>query len=130
MFVYFIRNIERFRTRPAEIFLHGNDVVFTKRRAMGRGLALFSRAAIANLRMHRNKGRVFCISFSCFDCFADSFHIVAVSYFQQLETKRFHAFLYIFRKGNIRTAFDGNIIAVIENNQFAQAQCACQGKCF
>ena len=73
---------------------------------------------------------MFPIGFRFFDGFADSFQIVAVGNFQRLEAEGLHPFLHVFRKGDIRAAFDGDVVAVVQDDQLAQAQRACQREGF
>ena len=108
------RNIEGlFRFRPAKVFLQCLDVLLTERLAMCTGFALFCRAAKADLRLDRDKGRTLFVCLRLFDGLADCSNIIAIFYGDRLETKCFHTLLDIFREGNIGIALDGNLVAVI-----------------
>ena len=89
---------------------------------MGIGRPLFSRAAITDLSLDGDERRMFFVSLCFFDGFADGSHIRSVFDGDGLEAEGRHAGLNIFRKGQIRTAFDGNAVAVVKDNQFRQAK--------
>ena len=123
MGINILRNVEGlFWFRPAQIFLEGLDIINAERFAMCAGFTLFCRAAVTNLRLNRDEGRMFFVSLGRFNSFANSFQIIAIFYSQRLETESLHTFFHIFREGNIRAAFDGNLIGIIKHNQFGEAE--------
>ena len=122
MRIDFVGNVERFlRFRPAQVFFHGDDVFFTQRRAMSGSRTLFSRAAIADLGLDGDERRMFFIGFCFFDSSADGVEIRAVFDGDRLEAESSHAGLDIFGKGDVRVAFDGNVVAIVEDDEFGQA---------
>ena len=122
----FIRDVERFlRLRPAEVFFHSDDIFFTERRTVSGSRTLLSRAAVANLGLDGDERRMFFVGFCFFNGFADGFKIRAVFDSDRLEAEGSHAALDIFRKGDIRAAFDGNAVAVIEDDEFIEAERTC-----
>lgn len=95
---------------------------------MSIGRTLFSRAAVTDLGLNGNERRMFFIGFCFFDSFADSIHVRTVFDGDSLEAESGHTGLDIFREGQIRTAFNGNAVAVIKNNQLGQAKGSGQGR--
>ena len=131
MSIDFVRDVEGFlRFRPAQVFFHGDDVFFTQRRAMSGSRALFGRAAIADLGLDGNERRMFLVGFGFFDGFADGIEVRAVFDGNRLETEGSHAGLDIFRKGDVRIAFDRDVVAIVEDDEFGKAECPCQGEGF
>ena len=96
---------------------------------MSAGLALLSRAAVADLGLNRNKGRTRGIRLCLLDGSADGIQVIAVLHSQQLESKRLHALLHVLRKCDVRASLNGNLIGIVEHDQLAKAQGPCQGKC-
>ena len=97
---------------------------------MSIGRTLFSRAAVTDLGLNGNERRMFFISFCFFDSLADGSHVRAVFDGDGLEAESGHAGLDIFREGQVRTAFNGNAVAVIKNDQLGQTKGSGQGKGF
>ena len=91
-------------------------------------LALLGRASEADLRLNGDERRMLSVFFCLLDGSSDCFQIIAVFHGDRLETERFHAFLDILGKCDIRTSLDGNFIGIIEDDQFGQSQCSCQRK--
>ena len=127
MSVNFLRNVKRFfRFRPAQVLFKSFYILLTQRLAMSASFALFSRAAIADLRLNRNEGRMLFISLSSFNSLANSFKVIAIFDRNRLEAEGSHACLNILREGDIRITLDGDFIGIIEDNQFGQAKRASQ----
>ena len=97
---------------------------------MRTGLALFCRAAIADLRFDRNERRMLFIRLRFLYGTGNRRQVIAILYGDRLEAKCRHALLDIFRKRNIRASLNRYLIAVIENDKLGKAQCACQGESF
>ncbi len=85
-----------------------------------------SRTAIANVRLDFNKRRANFISFSRFNRRAEYFKVVAVLNCQSLEIECRDALLNVFAKRNVRGAFNRDSVAVLQDNQRAQADSARQ----
>ena len=113
---------------PAQVLLGCLQVFLPQRLAMSTGLALLCRTAVADLGMDGNKGRTLLVSLCFLDGPADSSQISAVSHIDSLEAECLHALLHILSEGNISIALDGNVVAVIDDNQLGQAKGACQGE--
>lgn len=65
------------------------------------------------------------------DGLGDPFQVVvAVVYLLHVPAVGFIAFAHIFRKGDFRSAVDGDVVAVVEHDQLAQLQVAGQRSCF
>ena len=64
-------------------------------------------------------------------CFLDRgfnrVHVLAVRHAQHLPAVGLEAGLHTFRKGDVRAAFDGDLVVVVQVDQLAQAQGAGQG---
>ncbi|MPM73315.1 hypothetical protein SDC9_120295 [bioreactor metagenome] len=77
-----------------------------------------------------DQSRFFGFSFRFFDGFRDGFQIIAVLDQDMLPTVSFETGSYIFRKGFRSRAVQGNIIGVVQTDQFSQFQVAGQAGCF
>ena len=93
---------------------------------MSAGLALLSRAAVADLGLNRDEGRTCGICLCLLDGLADGIQVIAVLHGQQLESKCLHALLYILCKCDVRASLNGNLIGIVEHDQLAKAQGSCQ----
>lgn len=105
MCVDILRDVEGLvRLRPAEVLLERLDVLLAERLAVRTGLALLSRAAVADLRAHRDEGRMLLVSLRLFDGLADGLEVIAVLDRDRLEAEGAHAGLDVFREGDVRVA--------------------------
>ena len=92
-------------------------------------LALFCRAAEADLRLDGDKGRMLGICLCSLDRLADRVDIIAIFYSDRLETKCLHTLLYILTECDVRASLDGDAVGIIENNQLGKSQGTCQREC-
>ena len=131
MIIDSLRNVEGLlRLRPAQVLLESLDVFFPQRLTMCTGFALLSRAAITDLGLDRDEGRMLLISLGCFDCLADCFQIIAIFDRDRLETECSHTGLDILGKSDIRAALDRNLVRIIEHDKLGQAKRASQREGF
>ena len=127
MGIYFIRHDEALvRLRPAEVLLQGFDVLLAERLAMGTGFALLGRAAVADLRVNRDEGRMLMVSLGCLDRETDGFEVIAILDLERLPAEGFHAALHVLGEGEVGAALDGDVVAVVEDDELRQAQRAGQ----
>ena len=123
---YFFGNVECFiYIRPAQIFFCQFDFFITQRFAVSRCFALFVGRTVTDLCFDFDDGG-FVGCFCFFDCSFDCSYIVAVSHFLCIPAVCFKTFQNIFRKSCCCIAFDCDVVAVIQYNQFVQTHCACQ----
>ena len=88
---------------------------------MCRCFTLFSRAAVSDLSMKNDQRRSFCISLSCFDRCADSSEVISIFYLEYAKSLGLKTLCSIFCKCDICISFDGNIVRVVENDQFSKS---------
>ena len=88
---------------------------------MCRCFTLFSRAAVSDLSMKNDKGRSLGISLSCFDRCADSSEVISIFYLEYAKSIGLKTLCSIFCKCDICISFDGNIVRVVENDQFSKS---------
>ena len=93
---------------------------------MSAGSTLLCRTAITDFCVNTNERRSGSISLGLFDSCANSGTVSTISHIYGLETEGFHALHNILGEGNISAAFNGNTVAVINNNELAQAQSTCK----
>ena len=118
-----VRDVEALiRLRPAEIFLKRLDILDAERLAMGAGLALLCRAAIADFRLDRDERRMLLVRFRLFDGLADGCEVVAILDRDRLEAECLHALLHVLAERDVRAALDGDAVAVIEDDELREAE--------
>ena len=88
---------------------------------MCRCFTLFSRAAVSDLSVKNDQRRLFGISLSCFNRCTDSCKIISVFYLEYTKSIGFKTLCSIFCKCDICISFDGNIVRVVENDQFSKS---------
>ena len=88
------------------------------------GLCLtFQGAAKSNFASHNNERGLFFFGFGGFKSFGNSRQIIGISNFQDLPAIGFITRGNILIEGEIGRAFNGDFIAVIDHNEFAQLLC-------
>ena len=118
-----LRDVEGLvRFRPAEVLLECLDVLLAERLAVRAGLALLCRAAVADQRLDRDEGRMLLVGLRLFDGLADGLEVVAVLDRDRLEAEGTHAGLDVFREGDVRVAFDGDLIGIVEDDELREAE--------
>ncbi len=123
-------HIECFLILPAEILSERGNIFRSERLAVRNRLALLGRAAVADLGLHGDEGRTGRIRFCFFDRSADGSKIRTVFHGDELEAESFETLLDILGEGDIRAAFDGDPVGIIEDDQLAEAERAGQGHGF
>ena len=83
-------------------------------------------AAETDMGLHDDQGRFPGFFLGRFDGFGQGFHIFGRSHPEHLPAISLEPGAYIFPEGDVRAAFDGDLIVIIEENQFPQTQSACQ----
>ena len=89
-------------------------------------LALLSRAAVTDLRLHGNHGRLRLLGLCSLNGSADGIKVISVLNNEGLEAHSPESCLYIFGKCDVGIAFDADLVAVIENNQLRKTKGACK----
>ena len=97
---------------------------------MRRRLALLRRTAIADFSFDLYKGRTIFLRLCLVNRPADSGKIVAVCHGERLEAESLHTLFDIFRKGDVRTAFNGNIVRIVKNDKLTKTECTRKRECF
>ena len=95
---------------------------------MGACLALLGRAAVSDLCLYRDKGRMPGIFFRLLNGGANGLQVITVLHSEGLETKGSHAGGYILGKSQVCASLDGNAVGIVQNDQFMKAHGACKGK--
>ena len=87
--------------------------------------------SVADGGLDNNQGRLVGDFLGFLDGLGDPFQVVvAILYFLHMPAVGFIAFAHIFRKGDFRSAVDGDVVAVVKHDQLAQLQVAGQRSCF
>ena len=122
MAVNFVGHVESFvGIRIVESFFERDDVFDAERFAVARRRILLDRGE-SDVRLDFDKRRAIFVSLRRRDCLADCVDVVAVLNRPRAESERLHALLNVFGERNIRRAFDCDSVAVVQNNQLAQAE--------
>ncbi|MPM77653.1 hypothetical protein SDC9_124661 [bioreactor metagenome] len=100
---------------------HCFNRVFTQRFAVCAG-GIRLRRAVRNLRVNDDKRRMRFVRFCGLNGVVDRADIFAVRKLLHRPAVRFEALTDIFGKRKIRAAFNGNLVAVVEQNQLAEAK--------
>ncbi|CCK15451.1 hypothetical protein BN136_1461 [Cronobacter universalis NCTC 9529] len=124
-FVDFIRNFKR-RIVPAELFAGQRHFFFAKRRAVGLLFARFVRRAEANHGTTNNQRRFIGNLFRFFNSAFDSLGIVAVNLMHYVPVVGFKTFGGVVGKPALGLAINGNAVVIVEANELAEAQRACE----
>ena len=118
--IYLFRYEECFFARPVEVLLHLCDVLITQRLAVCACLALLARATVTDLSLNLDHGRsgevCLCLSDSCCHCI----NIVTVLNGNGLESVSIETCLNILSKCDVGAAFDGNLVAIVKNDELAK----------
>ncbi len=86
---------------------------------MGFGRAFFIRRAFTNSGFTANNAGLSGIGFSCFNSFGHGVDIVAVYVGHHVPTVASEALRNVFAKPAIYVAINGDIVVVVQHNQFA-----------
>ena len=97
--------------------------------SVGGSLALLGGTAVADLGADGEEGRMLLVCLCLLNGLANSRQIVAVLHGDGLEPESLHALLHILGKGKIRTALNGDIVAVVKNDELGKSQCPRQREC-
>ena len=57
-----------------------------------------------------------------FDGLADGLEVVAILDRDRLEAEGTHAGLDVFREGDVRVAFDGDLVGIVEDDELREAE--------
>ena len=97
---------------------------------MARFAALLCRAAVCDGRLDDDEGRPFLLFLGFFDRGGDGFHIlVAVLYLEHLPAIGFIALFHIFVEGAVDVALDGDIVLIVQHDEFPELLRARKGAC-
>jgi len=96
---------------------------------VGACLALFSRAAEADLSLDGDEGRMLSISLCNLNCCADGIDICSVFNGNCLEAECFHALFHVLAECDVCASLDGDAVGIVENDKFTKSKCSCKGEC-
>ena len=113
------------RSLPVIEFPHGGNVVRPQGFAMGGSLALLG-GPVGNVGMDDDQGRG-AGGFGLGDGRLNGCHVLAVGHLLHVPAVGFVTLLHILGEGDIRTAFDGDPVAIIEDDQLVELHHPCQG---
>ena len=91
---------------------------------MGTCLALFSRAAEADLRLDGDEGRMLSISLCNLNCCADRVDICSVFNGDRLEAECFHALFHVLAECDVCASLDGDTVGIVENDELSESKCS------
>ena len=97
---------------------------------MSGSLALLCRAAIADLCANDDHRWPLRICLSGLKGCADGVKIIAILYPEYAEAVCLHALCHILRKSDICVSLDGDLIGIVDHDQFPKPKSTCQRECF
>ena len=129
MGLHFFRYHKGLAAVPAGGFLGLCHVFRTQGFPVGTGHVLPGTAE-PDMGLHDDQGRFLRFLFGGFDGFGQGFHIFRRSHPQDLPAIGFEPGSHIFPESDVRAAFNGDLVVIIQEDQFAQPQGPCQGSGF
>ena len=127
MFPHFIGHKKRPVNGPSEFFFCQYQFIRPQRFPVGRRLVLLVGTAESYVCPYRNKRWSFRFCTRLMDGVFDRFKIVAVRNFLNMPVVGSKPLASIFRKSDIRAAFNGNPVVVIKIDELTQSQMTRQG---
>ena len=111
--------------RPAQRLLGQTDLVLAQWRAVGTGRILLVRAAVSNVGVTGDQRGTLRLRLCSTDGRLDPIQVVRVHllHVPAIGPETGHD---VLGKGNVRRAFDRNLVVIVQVNELAQSQVACQ----
>ncbi len=127
---HFGGHVEMFVGVPTVTLFRQADLVFAQRLAVCLGLASPVGASVSDLCLDDDQRGAIRLGSCCLERRVNLVEIVAVFHGQDEPSIRDEPRPDVLGERDVRTAVDGNLIAVVQPDEVAQPEVACHGRCF
>ena len=107
---------------PVEGLLCGQQFVLAQRIAMRREIVLLLRAAVADMRVNQDQGRLVGFRLRLHDGRRDVLHVIALQHYAGVPAIAFETLLHVFGEAKVRAARERDAVLVVKRDELTQLQ--------